>query len=59
LQVETLKCVDYINEFLEKREQSGQTIEGGWELDIDTPDIYIQGTNPTRISRKQVSRKHL
>lgn len=47
----------YLNNFLERNEQSGTPIQPGWEsrLDIPTNDIVIQGANTTRISRKQVN----
>lgn len=51
------QCVNYLNDFIERSEQSGTTIEAGWEsrLDVDVNDIVIQGSNTTRVSRKQVS----
>ncbi|XP_037025582.1 transmembrane protein 268 isoform X5 [Bradysia coprophila] len=51
------QCVTYLNEFIERSEQSGTSIEPGWEsrLDVSATDIVIQGSNPTRVSRKQVS----
>lgn len=50
------QCVNYLNDFIEHNEQSGTTIEPGWEarLDLNTSDIVIQGANTTRVSRKQV-----
>lgn len=50
------QCVNYLNEFIERNEQSGTSIEPGWEsrLDVSSADIVIQGSNPTRVSRKQV-----
>ena len=52
-----LQFFSYINNFLERNEQSGTPIQPGWEsrLDIPTNDIVIQGANTTRISRKQVN----
>ncbi|CAO1314762.1 unnamed protein product [Diamesa serratosioi] len=49
------QCISYLNNFLERNEQSGTPIQPGWEsrLDIPTNDIVIQGANTTRISRKQ------
>ncbi|XP_037025581.1 uncharacterized protein LOC119066958 isoform X4 [Bradysia coprophila] len=49
------QCVTYLNEFIERSEQSGTSIEPGWEsrLDVSATDIVIQGSNPTRVSRKQ------
>jgi hypothetical protein len=48
-----LKYFSYINSYLERREHNGQTIEPGWEEDLE--DIVIQGPKTsTRISRKQV-----
>lgn len=51
------QCVAYLNSFLDRSEQNGTTIQAGWEarLDLDVSDIVIQGSNPTRLSRKQVS----
>lgn len=50
------QCVNYLNEFIERNEQNGTSIEPGWEsrLDVSSADIVIQGSNPTRVSRKQV-----
>lgn len=50
------QCVNYLNEFIERSEQNGTTIEAGWEsrLDVDANDIVIQGSTTTRVSRKQV-----
>lgn len=50
------QCVRFLKEFIERHEQSGTTIEPGWEarLDISSNDIIIQGSNTTRVSRKQV-----
>lgn len=50
------QCVRYLNDFIERNEQSGTSIEPGWEsrLDVSSADIVIQGSNPTRVSRKQV-----
>lgn len=47
----------FINGFLERSEQNGQSIDEGWEsrLDIESGDIVIKGSSNTRISRKQVS----
>uniref|UniRef100_A0A182NC06 Transmembrane protein 268 n=1 Tax=Anopheles dirus TaxID=7168 RepID=A0A182NC06_9DIPT len=49
------QCISYLNEFIERSEQNGNTIEPGWEsrLDVTTNDIVIQGSNTTRLSRKQ------
>lgn len=52
------QCVSFLNEFLEHTEQNGgEAIKAGWEakLDIDVNDIVIQGSQPVRLSRKQVS----
>ena len=51
------QCISYLNEFIERSEQNGNTIEPGWERRLDVPisDIIIQGANTTRLSRKQVS----
>lgn len=56
LYFEPSQCVNYINEFLERNEQNGTTIPPGWEsrLDVSVGDIIIQGSNTTRVSRKQV-----
>lgn len=53
------QCVSYLNEFIERSEQSGNAIEAGWEsrLDVNVSDIVIQGSNTTRVSRKQVCPK--
>lgn len=50
------QCVNYLNDFIERNEQNGTSIEPGWEsrLDVSSADIVIQGSNPTRVSRKQV-----
>jgi hypothetical protein len=55
LYFEPSQCVNYINEFLERNEQNGTTIPPGWEsrLDVSVGDIIIQGSNTTRVSRKQ------
>ncbi|XP_035914988.1 uncharacterized protein LOC118513403 isoform X3 [Anopheles stephensi] len=52
---EPSQCISYLNEFIERSEQNGNTIEPGWEsrLDVTTNDIIIQGANTTRLSRKQ------
>ncbi|XP_055539053.1 uncharacterized protein LOC129726421 isoform X2 [Wyeomyia smithii] len=52
---EPSQCISYLNEFIERSEQNGNTIESGWEsrLDVTTNDIVIQGANTTRLSRKQ------
>ncbi|KAL7052197.1 hypothetical protein ACKWTF_004814 [Chironomus riparius] len=52
---EAAQCISYINNFLERREVNGQTVEPGWEsrLDIESNDIIIQGNSSTRLSRKQ------
>lgn len=50
------QCVNYLNEFIERSEQNGNTIEAGWEsrLDVDVNDIIIQGSNTTRVSKRKV-----
>ena len=50
------QCVNYLNDFIERSEQNGTTIEAGWEsrLDVDVNDIIIQGSNTTRISKRKV-----
>lgn len=50
-------CITFLNEFIERNEQNGTTIEPGWEarLDLAVNDIIIQGSNTTRLSRKQVN----
>ncbi|XP_050100812.1 uncharacterized protein LOC126581298 isoform X2 [Anopheles aquasalis] len=55
LYFEPSQCISYLNEFIERSEQNGNTIEPGWEsrLDVTTNDIVIQGANTTRLSRKQ------
>uniref|UniRef100_A0A182QXA8 Transmembrane protein 268 n=1 Tax=Anopheles farauti TaxID=69004 RepID=A0A182QXA8_9DIPT len=55
LYFEPSQCISYLNEFIERSEQNGNTIEPGWEsrLDVTTNDIVIQGSNTTRLSRKQ------
>lgn len=56
------QCVSFLNEFLEHTEQNGgEAIKAGWEakLDIDVNDIVIQGSQPVRLSRKQVSSRLL
>lgn len=57
LYFEPSQCVNYINEFIERNEQQGTVIQPGWEerLDVSAGDIVIQGSNTTRVSRKQVS----
>uniref|UniRef100_A0A2A4IVT6 Uncharacterized protein n=1 Tax=Heliothis virescens TaxID=7102 RepID=A0A2A4IVT6_HELVI len=47
-------CIAHIQQFIESEE--GKTIMQGWEqrLDVPTNDIVIQGTQSTRLSRKQV-----
>ncbi|XP_055601332.1 uncharacterized protein LOC129750129 isoform X2 [Uranotaenia lowii] len=52
---EPSQCISYLNEFIERCEQNGNTIEPGWEtrLDVAANDIVIQGANTTRLSRKQ------
>lgn len=51
-------CIEYLNDFIERNERNGgaSTMETGWEnrLDVTTDDIIIQGSNTTRVSRKQV-----
>lgn len=49
-------CITFLNDFIERHEQAGTAIEPGWEtrLDISANDIIIQGSNTTRVSRKQV-----
>lgn len=58
---EPSQCISYLNEFIERSEQNGNTIEPGWEsrLDVATNDIVIQGANTTRLSRKQVNTSFL
>uniref|UniRef100_A0A336MYV8 CSON008656 protein n=2 Tax=Culicoides sonorensis TaxID=179676 RepID=A0A336MYV8_CULSO len=55
LYFEPSQCVNYINEFIERNEQQGTVIQPGWEekLDVSAGDIVIQGSNITRVSRKQ------
>ncbi|XP_063698578.1 uncharacterized protein LOC134829441 isoform X4 [Culicoides brevitarsis] len=55
LYFEPSQCVNYINEFIERNEQQGTVIQPGWEerLDVSAGDIVIQGSNTTRVSRKQ------
>lgn len=50
------QCVSFLNDFIERCEQNGNAIEAGWEsrLDVNVSDIVIQGSNTTRVSRKQV-----
>lgn len=57
LYFEPTQCIKHINDFIERNEQAGTIIEAGWEnrLDVATDDIVIQGSNATRVSRKQVS----
>lgn len=54
---EPARCVKYLNDFIARSEQNGVPIEAGWEarLDVELNDIVIQGSNTTRVSRKQVS----
>ncbi|XP_055295963.1 uncharacterized protein LOC129565286 isoform X2 [Sitodiplosis mosellana] len=49
------QCVNYLNDFIERCEQNGNTIEAGWEsrLDVDVNDIIIQGSNTTRVSKRK------
>ncbi|XP_031616918.1 uncharacterized protein LOC116336876 isoform X2 [Contarinia nasturtii] len=49
------QCVNYLNDFIERSEQNGTTIEAGWEsrLDVDVNDIIIQGSNTTRVSKRK------
>lgn len=51
------QCVNYLNDFIERSEQNGNTIEAGWEsrLDVNLDDIIIQGNNTTRVSKRKVS----
>lgn len=51
------QCVGFLNEFIERNEQNGTSIEPGWEtrLDVNVNDIVIQGSSTTRVSRKQVN----
>lgn len=51
------QCVSYLNDFIERSEQQGNTIEAGWEsrLDVDVNDIIIQGSSTTRVSKRKVS----
>lgn len=53
---DSLLCVNYLNDFIERSEQSGTIIPAGWEsrLDVDVNDIVIQGSSTTRVSRKKV-----
>lgn len=53
------QCVNYLNDFIERSEQNGTTIEAGWEsrLDVDVNDIIIQGSNTTRVSKRKVSHR--
>lgn len=53
---DSTQCIAFLNEFIERHEQSGSNIAPGWEqrLDISSNDIIIQGSNTTRVSRKQV-----
>ncbi|CAG9099671.1 unnamed protein product [Plutella xylostella] len=46
-------CINHIQQFIESEE--GKTIMQGWEerLDVPTNDIIIQGSQSTRLSRKQ------
>ncbi|KAJ8729521.1 hypothetical protein PYW08_001102 [Mythimna loreyi] len=46
-------CIAHIQQFIESEE--GKTIMQGWEQRLDVPanDIVIQGTQSTRLSRKQ------
>lgn len=52
------QCVTFLNDFIERHDQAGTNVEPGWEarLDISANDIVIQGSNTTRVSRKQVSK---
>ncbi|XP_054741922.1 uncharacterized protein LOC129247064 isoform X1 [Anastrepha obliqua] len=62
LYFDATQCVNFLNEFLEHTEQNGgEAIKAGWErkLDIDVNDIVIQGSNPVRLSRKQVVAQEL
>lgn len=47
-------CIAHIHQFIESEE--GKTIMQGWErrLDVSANDIVIQGSQSTRLSRKQV-----
>lgn len=51
------QCVNYLNDFIERSEQNGNTIAAGWEsrLDVDVNDIVIQGSSTTRVSKRKVS----
>lgn len=51
------QCVNYLNDFIERSEQNGNTIEAGWEqrLDVDVNDIIIQGSSTTRVSKRKVN----
>lgn len=53
---EPARCVKYLNDYIARSEQNGVPIEAGWEarLDVEVNDIVIQGSNTTRVSRKQV-----
>lgn len=50
------QCVSYLNDFIERSEQNGNTIQAGWEsrLDVDVNDIVIQGSSTTRVSKRKV-----
>lgn len=52
-------CVAHIQQFIDSEE--GKTIMQGWEqrLDVSANDIVIQGSQSTRLSRKQVRYKYL
>lgn len=54
---EPARCVKFLNEYIARSEQNGVPIEAGWEarLDVEVNDIVIQGSQTTRVSRKQVS----
>lgn len=47
-------CVAHIQQFIESEE--GKSVSEGWEkrLDVTANDIVIQGSQSTRLSRKQV-----
>lgn len=48
-------CITHLQQFIESEE--GKSIMQGWEQRLDVPasDIVIQGSQPTRLSRKQVN----
>ncbi|XP_014362980.2 uncharacterized protein LOC106714442 isoform X1 [Papilio machaon] len=52
-------CITHIQQFIESEE--GKTIMQGWEqrLDVTVNDIVIQGSQSTRLSRKQDMAEHV